>query len=839
MSGRRADCTKRTDNNCKYSRWAFYLKAGPGLRRAKQCLRDVVQEGQGSTGTKKVALSLEEVAPARVDVVWPKAVCYKTAHRIKEFASKRDPDNFKMLGAPRPIDVEPDTKKPRTTARDLPPGWTSGAPPPKPPAPIAAIPRTPAPTAAATAWDVSGSAAAATATEVAPAAPVLSHGFLLLMQFEELHYKPTHATPPSAVDVSWEKPLGSSMYGKVYPGRVCATQQQVAVKTRPWCARAVLQSELLRCVAVQGHPDILRVIDVTILHPPFKNVEDGLNEPWLGVVFERFELDLHQFLQKSRLEIAGMRHVLRKVCAALTYMHDKGIVHADLKPHNILMRPEDFAATAWGQWIADASATKPESTGAVFLGCICPRGCIFKVVLGDPGNAVLADPALRLRRRKFEEGMLTVGTIEYRPPDLLLGNLKFRCDLDMWSLGVVAAELELRRPLIRPDVQSPSRNDYLEKIKSFIGIPHGGALEFLQSLRPRPSEINFLHAVDESCPPAVQQLNFPQRMADFVEQAMRWDPSERPSAKAAARHPFLLAPSLGVTVAYRAAKHGPGSICSGYLDEEVLDYLQQDPIWLQMVQECIENNFRPNACVSRAEGAKRLKREFIGWVSQAPPKCKSLNSDPVGPTGSERIANFARALRRCAHEWLQQLQARIRAEIQRIHLPLETCNARQFVEEDLAENAFAYVSLQIMKVAAREDGWHTDGGASLLHAGLTLFGTRTLQVSFGDSTMETFEQRPGSFYVGNMCAMMHNVAHGETSPGSFKLPGDVSPWGQEVQITAMFRSDLFRAGRARRINATPTPEVLHQTVGPIVARHLCEHSFPLPDIAAVMAEQSQ
>ena len=38
------------------------------------------------------------------------------------------------------------------------------------------------------------------------------------------------------------------------------------------------------------------------------------------------------------LEVSGMRHVLRSVLAALAYMHELGLVHADLKPANMLLR---------------------------------------------------------------------------------------------------------------------------------------------------------------------------------------------------------------------------------------------------------------------------------------------------------------------------------------------------------------------------------------------------------------------------------------------------------------------------------------------------------------------
>ena len=89
------------------------------------------------------------------------------------------------------------------------------------------------------------------------------------------------------------------------------------------------------------------------------------------------------------------------------------------------------------------------------------------------------------------------------------------------------------------------------------------------------------------------------------------------------------------------------------------------------------------------------------------------------------------------------------------------------MQEDFADNAFVYASVQLMKIGGREDGWHTDGGASLLHAAVTVFGSRTLQVKPEDAGCISFPQRPGSFYVGNLCALSHIVVHGEHAAGSY------------------------------------------------------------------------
>ncbi len=151
--------------------------------------------------------------------------------------------------------------------------------------------------------------------------------------------------------------------------------------------------------------------------------------------------------------------------------------------------------------------------------------------------------------------------------------------------------------------------------------------------------------------------------------------------------------------------------------------------------------------------------------------------------------------------------------------------------EDFADNAFVYATVQLLKIGEREDGWHTDGGASLLHAAVTVFGSRTLQVKPEDVDVISLPQRPGSFYVGNLCALSHNVVHGEHAAGSY----GGGPPSEQVQIAVMLRTDVFRAARARTINATPGPAELFEIVNSATARHLAD----LPDLAAVIAESRE
>ena len=43
-----------------------------------------------------------------------------------------------------------------------------------------------------------------------------------------------------------------------------------------------------------------------------------------------------------------------------------------------------------------------------------------------------------------------------------------------------------------------------------------------------------------------------------------------------------------------------------------------------------------------------------------------------------------------------------------------------FIDENIADNVFVIASKQFLKTGSRADGLDTDGGASLLHAGVTI-----------------------------------------------------------------------------------------------------------------------
>ena len=133
----------------------------------------------------------------------------------------------------------------------------------------------------------------------------------------------------------------------------------------------------------------------------------------------------------------------------------------------------------------------------------------------------------------------------------------------------------------------------------------------------------------------------------------------------------------------------------------------------------------------------------------------------------------------------------------------------------------------------------------MLHASVTLFGTRSVEVKVEGKPQVTLDQEPGSFYVGNLSALEHNVRHHEECKHTFDgaavtakcdAPAETAMGDQRLQIACMIRSDVFRDLRARKINATPGPGEFFRVVNYTVAKHLASVPVALPDLTEVLAE---
>ncbi|MDQ2682194.1 MAG: serine/threonine protein kinase [Chloroflexota bacterium] len=212
----------------------------------------------------------------------------------------------------------------------------------------------------------------------------------------------TVAPPPRVVadhyQIEREKPIGSGGMALVYRGRDLRTRRDVALKTlkpeflRDSAARARFRHEA-RTMAFLTHPNVARVYD---LFEP-----DEVSPPWAVIEFVPGNSLRQEIDQVGPIDIDRIVHLLKQMAAALDHLHKRGMVHLDVKPHNILFAEPmtvkliDFgiAQRAWtvpeqinGQAYGTVAYVSPEQASGEVVGPpsdIYSLGCVvYEMVTG-------------------------------------------------------------------------------------------------------------------------------------------------------------------------------------------------------------------------------------------------------------------------------------------------------------------------------------------------------------------------------------------------------------------------------------------------------------------------
>ncbi|HYP60273.1 MAG TPA: serine/threonine protein kinase [Thermomicrobiales bacterium] len=130
-----------------------------------------------------------------------------------------------------------------------------------------------------------------------------------------------------------DQPIGTGGMALVYRGRDLRTRRDVALKTlKPeWVndahARARFRHEA-RTMAFLSHPNVARVYDL------FEPNDQA--QPWVVLEFVP-GLSLRQEIDRNGpIDIDRLTHLLKQIAAALHHLHQRGMVHLDVKPQNIL-----------------------------------------------------------------------------------------------------------------------------------------------------------------------------------------------------------------------------------------------------------------------------------------------------------------------------------------------------------------------------------------------------------------------------------------------------------------------------------------------------------------------
>ncbi|PWN32131.1 Pkinase-domain-containing protein, partial [Meira miltonrushii] len=178
------------------------------------------------------------------------------------------------------------------------------------------------------------------------------------------------------------RPIGEGTYGKVRLGTHRLTGVRVAIKQVPKAHSSTLTREIHHHRRLH-HPNIMQLYEVLA------------SESYIWMVTELCAGgELYDYLvERGTMPEPEARRIFGQLCMAVAYIHDRGIVHRDLKLENVLL----------------------------------DERCNVK--LGDFGFT-----------REFEGKKLMetfCGTTGYAAPEMLAGRRYTGEEVDVWSLGII------------------------------------------------------------------------------------------------------------------------------------------------------------------------------------------------------------------------------------------------------------------------------------------------------------------------------------------------------------------------------------------------------------------
>jgi serine/threonine protein kinase len=195
------------------------------------------------------------------------------------------------------------------------------------------------------------------------------------------------------------------------------------------------------------HPALDRFVAIKVLHPAFKEQPDflsrfqrearvvaSLEHPNIVPVYDFAEHNGQPYLVmkyiegqtlKSRLSQGPLskleaQRIVEAVGSALTYAHERGVLHRDVKPSNILLSPD----------------------GSIYL--------------ADFGLARIAEAGASTLSKD-----VMLGTPQYISPEQAKGNLELNEGTDVYSFGVVLYELVVGRVPFNADTPFSIIHDHI------------------------------------------------------------------------------------------------------------------------------------------------------------------------------------------------------------------------------------------------------------------------------------------------------------------------------------------------------------------------------------------
>ncbi|KAJ4322568.1 Casein kinase II subunit alpha' [Neodidymelliopsis sp. IMI 364377] len=311
-----------------------------------------------------------------------------------------------------------------------------------------------------------------------------------------------------SVNISWGvlenyevvRKIGRGKYSEVFEGINVVNYQKCVIKVLKPVKKKKIKREIKILQNLSGGPNIVSLLDVVRDNQVSSDSEEDCmsdrTSKTPSLIFEYVNnTDFRSLYPK--FQDYDVRYYIFELLKALDFCHSKGIMHRDVKPHNVMIDHEKR-----------------------------------KLRLIDWGLAEFYHAGTEYNVR--------VASRYFKGPELLVDFQEYDYSLDMWSLGAMFASMIFRR---EPFFHGNSNSDQLVKIAKVLGtedlfdyldkydIELDAQYDDILSRYPKKPWHSFINADN--------QRFVSNDALDFLDKLLRYDHQDRLTAQEAMAHPYF------------------------------------------------------------------------------------------------------------------------------------------------------------------------------------------------------------------------------------------------------------------------------------------------------------